>query len=373
MKKIVLNYIYLSKNHAGGKDQVGINLLKGFFENGFAKNMHIICFDYSKGLIQAIAPDINIISIKSKKFKTEFARMAYLCYVNTFVVSQIVEKYNFDLIFHLNCNTGLKKLNVTSVVLPHDIKAISHRVLANIKVPWYKYILYRVLYYFDFKNNDKIIAISENDKAEIIKHYSKYANKVYRIYNPIDIKPSFSPERKATKDIIAINLQFHHKNILTLIKAFEKIKDDIDANLVLVGSLPRRMNYLHDYVQKHCLDSRVMFTGFIPEEQKRGLLLSSRLYVNPTLYEGFGMTAVEAIILRVPTLLSKIPQNYEVTQGLCEYYYPPEDIDNLAEKLVENYNREFDDLELTSASETMYKAYNYSDISKQYYTFLNSI
>ena len=34
MKRILLNYIYLSRKHAGGKDQVGLNLLKGFYENG---------------------------------------------------------------------------------------------------------------------------------------------------------------------------------------------------------------------------------------------------------------------------------------------------------------------------------------------------
>lgn len=37
MGKIALNYIYLSRKHAGGKDQVGLNLLRGFFELGCTK------------------------------------------------------------------------------------------------------------------------------------------------------------------------------------------------------------------------------------------------------------------------------------------------------------------------------------------------
>ena len=39
MQNIALNYIYLSKSHAGGKDQVGLNLLKGFYENNVTKDM----------------------------------------------------------------------------------------------------------------------------------------------------------------------------------------------------------------------------------------------------------------------------------------------------------------------------------------------
>lgn len=67
MKRIALNYIYLSRSHAGGKDQVGINLLKGFYENGYTNNMYVICYDYSVELIRFLAPDIQVICLESKK------------------------------------------------------------------------------------------------------------------------------------------------------------------------------------------------------------------------------------------------------------------------------------------------------------------
>ena len=41
-RKIALNYIYLSKHHSGGKDQVGLNLLKGLQEMGVTKQMAVI-------------------------------------------------------------------------------------------------------------------------------------------------------------------------------------------------------------------------------------------------------------------------------------------------------------------------------------------
>ncbi len=369
MDKMALNYIYLSPQHAGGKDQVGLNLLKGFEELGATKDMIVFCHDYSTELIREIAPNIQVVEIpsKRKKAKSELARMFEVLCVNTFKMPKLVKKYNIDLVFHLSCNTGLKKLPAKSIVLPHDIKAVSHRILAGIKIPLYKYWIYRIMYYFDFKHNDAIVAISDVDKHEISMFYAQFADKVFRIYNPIDIiKPKSIGRAGLTNNIVAINVQFHHKNILTLIKAFEKIMNQIDAQLILVGNVPQRMKYLQEYVERHQLKERVLFTGFVSEEQKNDLLKTCRLYVNPTLYEGFGMTAVEALILGVPTLLSKIPANYEVTQGLCEYYGPPEDIDELSGALKKCYEKVYDFDAMEEASRKMFEAYNYLSVSEKY-------
>ncbi len=369
MSMTALNYIYLSPQHAGGKDQVGLNLLKGFEELGVTKEMMVICYDYSAETIRQIAPGIQVIEISAtgKKDKNELARMFEIFCFNTFKLPLLVKRYGIDLVFHLSCNTGVRKLAAKSIVLPHDIKAVSHRVLARVKIPLYKYWIYRVMYYSDFKHNDAIVAISDVDKAEISTFYARFANKIFRIYNPIDIVRPVSVERKRVNNhIVAINMQFHHKNILTLIKAFERIMGQIDARLMLVGNVPRRMKYLQEYVEEHQLNERVIFTGFVSEEQKNKLLRTCRLYVNPTLYEGFGMTAVEAVILGVPTLLSNIPTNYEVTQGLCEYYEPPEDVERLSAALKKCYEKEYCPKEMEKASSRMFEAYNYLDISKKY-------
>lgn len=366
VKKIALNYIYLSEKHAGGKDQVGLNLLRGFYENGFSKNMLVICNDYSKDMILDIAPDVMVISIKSRKTKNELQRMAWLCWTNTVTIPKIIKKHKIDLIYHLSCNNGLRKLKTISVVIPHDIKAIAHRVLGNVKVPLYKYLIYKIMYHVDFKHADHIIAISDTDKKEISTYYSKFQDKITRIYNPINVDIIKKDPRQKENYITALNLQFHHKNIITLIKAFELIKDQIDCKLYLMGSVPKRVHYLEEYVEEHNLGDKIIFTGFIPDEEMRKKFVNSSLYVNPTLYEGFGMTAVEAIILKVPTLISKIPTNYEITQGLCEYYEPVEDERALANKILECLSKKYDEVKLENASSIVWRTYNYLEISKQY-------
>ena len=172
---------------------------------------------------------------------------------------------------------------------------------------------------------------------------------------------------------MALNLQFHHKNIITLIKAFERIKDQCTYNLILIGSVPERVSYLKDYVKEHKLEERVNFTGFVSDEVRDQLFLGCSLYVNPTLYEGFGMTAVEAMILKIPTLISKIPTNYEITKGLCEYYYPPEDDEVLADRILHCISQEYSIEKYNQISEKMLEAYNYKVISKKYFEFFTEV
>lgn len=372
-EKIALNYIYLSPHNAGGKDQVGLNLLKGFYKNNDISKVYTICFDYSEKMLKSIAPKAKIIVLKSPKIRNELQRMIYICYTNTVIIPRIIKKYKISLLFHLSCNTGIRKQQITTVVLPHDIKQIAHRKLPGLTVPFYKYILYKIMYYIDFRINDGIIAISETDKKEIQNYYPNFALKVFQIYNPIDCIYSHERSTCGQRNIIAINLQFLHKNIITLIKAFKKIKDEIDDDLILVGDVPKRVEFLKEYVYKNNLQGRVKFTGFLSDSEKISLLQKSRLYVNPTLYEGFGMTTVEAMILEVPTLVSKIQTNYEVTLGMCEYYEPVEDCDVLAEKILECLDKTKEDVDLKEISERIYKKYNYRVISKQYMDYFMKI
>ena len=85
------------------------------------------------------------------------------------------------------------------------------------------------------------------------------------------------------------------------------------------------------------------------------------------------MTAVEAIILGIPTLVSKIDVNYEVTKGFCSYYYPPEDEKELAEKILICLNSPANNSQNHDASDRLYEEYGYLNISKKYYKFFNDL
>lgn len=367
MAKIALNYIYLGSNHAGGKDQVALNLLRGFQENGQLNNMIVICLEYSYELLKGIAPEAEIIVLHSGSGENELSRLLQIMYVNSRIIPKIIRKHGISVIFHASCNNGLFRFKIPSITIPHDIKAVSHRVIGDVKIPYFKYFLYRIMYRIDFSHADKVVAISEYDKNEISEYYPKYAEKVCKIYNPIRVsQEGFEGHNGRNNHIVALNIQFHHKNTITLIKAFELIKDQVDCNLILIGNVPDRVKYLMTYVEEHQLSDRVIFTGFLSTDEKRILLEDCRLYVNPSLFEGFGMTAVEAMIMKVPTLLSDVSANREVTKGLCRYYSPANDEHKLAEAIVDGLNQTFDKEELAEMSAEMLRTYDYRTIAEDY-------
>ena len=74
-KKILLNYIYLSRQHAGGKDQVAINLLEGICKNKDMGACVVLCYDYAKAYLEQIAPGVTVITVKPPKKESELVRL----------------------------------------------------------------------------------------------------------------------------------------------------------------------------------------------------------------------------------------------------------------------------------------------------------
>jgi glycosyltransferase involved in cell wall biosynthesis len=78
------------------------------------------------------------------------------------------------------------------------------------------------------------------------------------------------------------------------------------------------------------------------------------------------MTAVEAMIMRTPTLLSKIPANYEVTAGLCDYYEPVDSADALAAAMIKSLKSPKDTKRLDDGRRAMLELYEYRTIAGVY-------
>ena len=86
-KKILLNYIYLSRQHAGGKDQVAINLLEGICKNKDMGACVVLCYDYAKAYLEQIAPGVTVITVKPPKKESELVRLLDIERVNTWIVT----------------------------------------------------------------------------------------------------------------------------------------------------------------------------------------------------------------------------------------------------------------------------------------------
>lgn len=132
-----------------------------------------------------------------------------------------------------------------------------------------------------------------------------------------------------------------HKNLVTLLDAFAAIakRDEIqDVKLVLVGEYANEVFYgefsgIQRRVEQWGLEERVIFTGFLPDEDLVVLLNRAAVFVLPSLMEGFGLPAVEAAACGCPVIVtdaSPLP----ALLGSGALYFDPLSPDSLTEALI---------------------------------------
>ena len=174
---------------------------------------------------------------------------------------------------------------------------------------------------YALKVADKIITISQTTKNDLIKFYGAKEDKIKVVYlgydAPISKKESFQDVKwEVIAEKFKINKRFllfigrieKKKNIANLIKAFyEVLATGADLQLVLAGSKNKDYEIVDELIAKYNLQERVIFTGYVKEEEKDYLLHNASAFVFLSLYEGFGIPVLEAFSAGLPVIASDIP------------------------------------------------------------------
>lgn len=132
-----------------------------------------------------------------------------------------------------------------------------------------------------------------------------------------------------------------HKNHEMLLAAFgiachERLAPDV--KLICTGAPGERQRYLCQAAKVMGLDNRVIFPGFLPNEELAALMVNARGMVFPSLYEGFGLPVIEAMAGGVPVACSNTTSLPEVAAGAALLFDPriPTQIASAMATLVED-------------------------------------
>ena len=177
---------------------------------------------------------------------------------------------------------------------------------------------------------DKIITVSEFSKRDILDYFNLKDDGrievVYNSFDPVyrqpcpnieDIRERYSlPERY----ILYFGSCIPHKNANTLIRAYAELPEDIRREYMLVITNPQSVTY--DCVKECGVSERVRFLNKVPESDKPGIFQSASLFVWPSLYEGFGIPAIEAMASGVPVISSNTTSMPEVAGDAAVFVNP---------------------------------------------------
>lgn len=179
---------------------------------------------------------------------------------------------------------------------------------------------------------DRILAVSEFTKAEIVRLYCVSAERVVVLPNAVsDVFSSRANEQEIAlvreryklpeQFVLAVGTMQPRKNIAFLVRVFALVNKRLpDLKLVLVG---KRYGYQYDMGIEHALDAtantdsvdiaeQVLFPGYINDEDLPAVYAAARVFVFPSLYEGFGIPILEAFSQGIPVIASDISPSREV-------------------------------------------------------------
>lgn len=193
------------------------------------------------------------------------------------------------------------------------------------------------------KQADMVITVSEFTKKEILKHFSYPEGKIRVIYH--GVKKIFRPQNEtgvnSAKEKYGINNDYFiyvgalnlRKNILRLLEAFKIFSQkNKTVDLVLAGNLSYGHEEISERIIKLKLDGRVKMIGYLKNEELASLYGGAKALVFPSLYEGFGLPAVEAMACGTPVLASNTASMPEIA-GNAACLVDPEDVSDIAKNL----------------------------------------
>ncbi|HEX8072003.1 MAG TPA: glycosyltransferase family 1 protein [Pyrinomonadaceae bacterium] len=192
----------------------------------------------------------------------------------------------------------------------------------------------------------RVVTDSEAVKREIHEHLGVPAEKIVavplaprRVFRPVAAAEARAACRRLGVEdefILFVGTVEPRKNLLTLVRAFAELTraTDLRPQLVIAGQKGWLTEELDAYVERSALKERILFTGYVADEDLRALYTACRVAVYPSLYEGFGLPPLEAMACGAPVVTSRIPVIEETSAGVARLVAPT-DVEELTAALVE--------------------------------------
>jgi glycosyltransferase involved in cell wall biosynthesis len=248
---------------------------------------------------------------------------------------------------------GIQRTDIKSVVTIHDL--IHERYPEQYNAIDVK--IYSRKFRYACEHADKVIAISEQTKRDIIQFYKTPEEKIsvcYQSCNPAFGKAISDDEKKKVKQQYGLPDQFflsvgsiiERKNLLNICKAVFLLRNELDIPLVVIGDGGKYKQQVKDYVMQNGLEKKIIFLSESPSAKSSrsfksaidfpAIYQSAIAMIYPSFFEGFGIPVLEALWSKLPVITSNVSCLPEAG-GEGAYYVNPASTEEIAEGMKKIY------------------------------------
>ena len=192
----------------------------------------------------------------------------------------------------------------------------------------------------------KIITPVESIRREVCEHLGVRPDKVVAI--PSAARRSFQPvpaaqslsirKRLGIEDefLLFVGTLEPRKNLLSLLRALEQIvlNTSLRPQLVIAGGEGWLMDETFSFIRDSSINERLRLTGYLGDEDLGALYSSCRMFIYPSVYEGFGLPPLEAMACGAPVIASRIAALQE-NLGDAANFFEPMDVAGLTKSIIE--------------------------------------
>lgn len=235
---------------------------------------------------------------------------------------------------------GIRKSGIKSVVTIHDLIFLRHPEFYH----WIDTKIYAWKFRKTIKEADRIIAISECTKRDIIEYGHVDESRISLIYQSCAPRFSAEPDTQKQQEVrLHYNLPQRYilnvgsiearKNIILAVKALQSLPEDL--SLVIVGRHTKYTDQVIDYVNSHQLSHRVLILHGVPNKHLPAIYTQAEAFVYPSVYEGFGIPIIEAINCGLPVVACSGSCLEEAGGPDC-FYVAPDNVEGMTRAIKES-------------------------------------
>jgi glycosyltransferase involved in cell wall biosynthesis len=209
------------------------------------------------------------------------------------------------------------------VFVVHDVRRLTHPETSRSRI---EAAYYRTVMTFAARRARRIVTISNFSLAEIERTLRPSCPIAVVAAHPESGEPR-AAEANGSLTLLTVGALRGYKGIETVIEALSKLaaEDEAVPRVVCVGAEEANDGYrerLAAYARELGVESRFELTGWLPDEQLRGLYGRCSGTINPSTYEGYGLPVAESLADGLPTIASDIPPHREIAADAALYFAP---------------------------------------------------
>lgn len=281
---------------------------------------------------------------KNKRIRKVMVKAQHYSFAEQVSFLRILKKAKLDLMHFTHFNVPILYRR-PSIVTIHDLTLSFYP--GKKMNSWIHRLAYNVVLKNAVRHAKKIIAVSENTKVDLIELLHVSPNKIDVVYEGVSEKFTPKIDKEKNDDVLkkyGIGKEFllytgvwrGHKNLVNLIKSFAILTGGdsaVDAQLVITGNEDPYYPEVKRTVKELNVEHAVIFPGMVSEDELISLYQSAKLYVFPSLYEGFGLPPLEAMRCGTPVVASKTACIPEVCGEDNALYFDPYDPTEMADMI----------------------------------------